>query len=93
MNPDAIMEFEKVLPMSLAELMAAIRKAKKVVVYVPVADFFMEVPVGKTNLLKALSNRLAEPQWKRCDSFEAEWLDDSTLLVGGERGGEEDADG
>jgi len=91
-----ITDFEEPQPaMTLAELKQAIAEAKEVRVYVPVNDFFLEVVVAKTKLLRSLESRLAE--WREFDyeepaTWEAEWLEEGILLVGGDPIVEEDDD-
>jgi len=75
------------LSMSLEELRAAIKKAREVRAYVPVNVFYIEVVVQKSKVLAALDARIKE--WtelgnKWSSAFDAEWLEEGVLLVGGQ---------
>jgi hypothetical protein len=73
--------------MTQAELEAAIKRAREVRAFVPVGDFHLEVVVAKTKALKALRSTVEEWTGEGVpfeDRFEAEWLDDGVLLVGGD---------
>jgi hypothetical protein len=74
----------KVMPMTTGELLDAIKKAKEVHVYVPVNDYFLEVVVAKTKLVRAIQERINEFPFS-FDPVEwmAEWIDD-ILIVGGD---------